>query len=67
MLTKIFRNFLETKIKIFCRSFFKKNMAQSRSLFVYFRPFHIANQLQIEKHRWSAWDSNPGPQDGRRR
>ena len=24
-------------------------MGQSRPLFVYFRPFHITNQLQIEK------------------
>ena len=28
---------------------FKKNMGQSRPLFVYFRPFHITNQSQIEK------------------
>ena len=29
--------------------FFYLNMGQSRPLFVYFRPFHITNQLQIDK------------------
>ena len=35
--------------------------------FAYFRPFHIAIQLKIKKRQCCAWDSNPGPQDGRRR
>ena len=42
---------------------------------VYFRPFLIAititvsiiNVLTWKKHRWCAWDSNLGPQNGRRR
>ena len=35
----------------------------SRPLFVYFRSFHmtnIANILQMKKHRWRAWELNPG-------
>ena len=40
--------------------------------FVYFRPFLntmtiIVQNLTILKHIWCAWDSNPGPQDCRRR
>ena len=44
-------------------------MGQSRPLFVYFRYFLDTISIkQIEKKcRWSAWESNPGPQDGRRR
>ena len=45
-------------------------MDQSRPLFVYFRSFHIPIQMtniNWKKHRWCAWDSNPGQQDGRRR
>ena len=41
-------------------------MGQSRPLFVYFRYFLETISL-IQKRRWSAWESNPGPQDGRRR
>ena len=33
----------------FINKYFFKNMGQSRPLFVYFRPFHITNHLQIEK------------------
>ena len=47
---------------------FFKLLANPSLFFVYYHPFHITNQLQIEKkHRWSAWDTNPGPQGGRRR
>ena len=28
---------------------------------------HNSNNTNWKKHRWSAWESNPGPQDGRRR
>ena len=43
-------------------------MGQSRPLFVYFLSFLVTISIQIEKrHRWCAWDLNPGPQDGRRR
>ena len=36
--------------------------------FVYFRLFHIIKiNLNWYKHRWCAWDSNPGHQDGKRR
>ena len=35
-------------------------MSQSRPLFVYFRHF-------LDFLKWCAWDSNPGPQDGRLR
>ena len=40
------------------------NMGKSQPLFVYFRPFRITNW---KKHRWCAWDSNPGLQVGRGR
>ena len=47
---------------------FYYKMVQSRPLFVYFHSFLITISIQIEqKHRWCAWDSNPRPQDGRRR
>ena len=45
-------------------------MDKIRPLFDYFRSFHmtnIAQILQMKKHRWRAWDSNPGRQDGRHR
>ena len=29
--------------------------------------FSLQFQYKLKKHRWCAWDSNPGPQDGRRR
>ena len=29
--------------------------------------FLLQFQYKLKKHRWCAWDSNPGPQDGRRR
>ena len=45
-----------------------KKVGQSRPLFVNFSSFLVTISIQIEKkHRWCAWDSNPGPQDGRRR
>ena len=48
--------------------FFEKN----GPLFVYFRSFDIPIQMtniqfeqyKLKKHRWCAWDSNPGHQDG---
>ena len=53
---------------------FKRNMVQTRPLFVYFRP--CLNTMTIlvlkltipkwKKHSCCARDSNPGPQDGRR-
>ena len=44
-------------------------MSQSRPLFVYFRHFlDTISKIQIDKKlKWCAWDSNPGPQDGRLR
>ena len=43
-------------------------MGQSRPLFVYFHSFLVTISIQNEKKcRWRAWDSNPGPQDGKRR
>ena len=43
--------------------------------FCYLHSFHIPIQMtniqfeqyKLEKHRWCAWDPNPGWQDGRRR
>ena len=38
------------------------------SLFLFiFRPFHIAIQIKKANLRCCAWDSNPGPRDGKRR
>ena len=43
-------------------------MGQSRPLFVLFSFFSHHNfNTNLKKHRWCAWDSNPGPQDGRHR
>ena len=43
-------------------------MGQSRPLFCLFSFFsHYNFNTNWKKHRWCAWDSNPGPQDGRRR
>ena len=43
-------------------------MSQSRPLFVYFVLFHYNfNNTNWKKHRCCARDSNPRPQDGRRR
>ena len=40
----------------------------SRPLFVYFRSFLVTISIQNgKKRRWCAWDSNLGPQNGRRR
>ena len=46
--------------------FFLK-MGQSRPLFCLFSSFSHYNFNNRKKHRWCAWDSNPGLQDGRRR
>ena len=45
------------------------NMGQSRPLFCLLSspPPHHKSITNWKKHRWSAWNSNPGPQDGRRR
>ena len=49
------------------------NIVQSRSLFRLFSSFYHSNidynfnNTYWKKHRWCAWDSNPVPQDGRRR
>ena len=48
-------------------------MGQSRPLFVYSCSFHIPismtytqfEQYKLKKSSWSAWNSNPGWQDGR--
>ena len=43
-------------------------MGQSWPLFVLFLFSSCYNfNTNWKKHRWCAWDSNPGPQDGRRR
>ena len=57
----------QTVVSIF-QTFFKK-MGQSWPLFVYFSFFsgYNFNNTNWKKCRWCAWDSNPGPQDGRRR
>ena len=48
--------------------FLKKNMDQSRPLFCSFSSLpHHKSITNWKKRRWSAWDSNPGPQNGRRR
>ena len=48
--------------------FFLKKWANPGLFLFYFRSFLIIISIQIEKkHRWFAWDSNPGPQDGRHR
>ena len=42
-------------------------MGQSRPLFCLFSSFssYNFNNTNWKKHWWCAWDSNPGPQDGR--
>ena len=49
-------------------SFFKKNgpIPASFCLFSSFSHYNF-NNTNWKKHSWCAWDSNPGPQDGRRR
>ena len=48
--------------------FFLKKWANPSLFFVYFCSFLVTISIQIEKkHRWCPWDSNLGPQDGRRR
>ena len=51
----------------FVSCFFK--MGQFRPLFCLFSSFshYNFNNTKLKKHIWWAWDSNPGPQDGRRR
>ena len=45
-------------------SFFNGPIPASFCLFSLFSRYNFNNW---KKRRWSAWDSNPGPQDGRRR
>ena len=46
--------------------FFKKWANPSLFWFIFIL-FSLQFQHKLKKHRWCAWDSNPGPQDGRRR
>ena len=46
-------------------SFFK--WANPGLFFFIFVLFLLQFQHKLKKHRWCAWDSNPGPQDGRHR
>ena len=52
-----------------CVIFFKK-MGQFRPLFLFIFVFstrhNLNSNLNWKKHRWCAWESNPGWQDGRR-
>ena len=59
------RSYGGRKIFHFFRSL--QNMGQSRPLFCFFVLFTSQINYKLKKCRWSAWDSNPGPQDGRRR
>ena len=51
-----------------CKTFFFKNgpVPASFCLFLIFSRYNF-NNTNWKKCRWCAWDSNPGPQDGRRR
>ena len=46
-------------------------MGQSRPLFLFIFVFstryNLNSNLNWKKHRWCAWESNPGRQDGRRK
>ena len=53
---------------LICKQVFFKKMGQSRPLFWLFLFFsHYNFNINWKKHRWCAWDSNPGLQDGRHR
>ena len=62
-----------TAATIMCRTFnfLQKNIGQTRHLFVYLCPFSQYNDKRVLifllKHRWCAWGSNLGLQDGMRR
>ena len=45
--------------------FFKK--WANHGLFLFIFDLFLQFQYKLKKRRWCAWDSNPGPQDGRRR
>ena len=47
--------------------FFIKNEPIPASFWFIFVLFSLQFQYKLKKHRWCAWDSNPGTQDGRRR
>ena len=49
------------------QSFFKKYGPISASFSFIFVLFTSQINYKLKKRRWSAWDSNLGPQDGRRR
>ena len=53
--------------KQFSKFFFKKwaNPGPFYVLFSFFSHYNLNTNLK--KRRWCAWDSNLGPQDGRRR
>ena len=46
---------------------FLKKWADSGLFLFTFVLFSLQFQYKLKKHRWCAWDSNPWPQDGRRR
>ena len=51
---------------IHLRLLFKNGPIPASFLFI-FVLFLLQFQYKLKKRRWCAWDSNPGPQDGRRR
>ena len=45
-----------------------KNGPIPASFSIYFRLFNTLQfKLKLKKHRWCAWDLNPGQQDGRQK
>ena len=53
------------KIGTTAHSFFLKKNGPIPASFCLFSSFSHYNFNNWKKHRWCAWDSNPGPQDGR--
>ena len=59
-----FLSFWFMKLSLFPLNFFKW---ANPGLFLFiFVLFWLQFQFKLKKARWCAWDSNPGPQDGRR-
>ena len=54
------------RMMYFYASFLKKWAYPGLFLFIFIL-FLLQFQYKLKKHRWCAWDSNPGLQDGRRR
>ena len=52
---------------VIVKSFFFKYGPIPASFSFIFVLFTLQFNYKLKKHRWSAWDLNPGPQDGRRR